>query len=272
MACLRQTCNRRAVLVLFYMPMETPQYPLAIQLPLLHAQEKAGYLSLNPGCCPQEPDTWCPGNYPLSLKEARFYLQSLARLAPRELEHMRHGLSHALQADSWRFALELMDLRSFRDQAVSDNELLAFREQAQKNLIWQWHAEELLFEIHKLEYQCILAEEQLTLNFVEADFPDPQDPVQTRMAEVNPAVAWDITLANASFFIPPDIPVLATGEMAETLADRLESREMENGLSCAKAPLYMALGHGRGWLNDFCCAGLAEIFSANRLWLWESPG
>ena len=64
---------------------------------------------------------------------------------------------------------------------------------------------------------------------------------------------WRLVVANAMYFLPPDMPVLAEGPMAEDLQETLDFAPAspahaplaQAGLLCARAPAWRAMGKSR---------------------------
>lgn len=238
--------------------MESPE---CIRLPSLHDCRSAnairGEMRLWPGHGPAAPGAWMPPAYPLSERDASAFLEYLEQLSADDLETMRHALTSLHVAHEIRIRDEMADLLEFAGCLSGPRALELARIQAQRLLLWRWRWEEKLAEIQALEQLCQQAERKLPceLQGLEEDDCNPSLP------EEQLRCAWQPVVANAAFFLPPELPLLASGEMATDLADAMEFQKTGD-VASACAPLWQALGHSRP------ARGLAsEIYNCERTWL-----
>lgn len=216
----------------------------------------AGEMRLWPGHGPADPDAWMPPSYPLSEREASAFLDQLDRLSATDLESMRHGLSRNGVGNEIELRGEMADLLEFAGLDPGPRALALAAVQAQRLLLWRWRWEERLCEIQELERYCAEAMQRLPseLDGLEEkrDIEEPQSPLRC---------AWQPVVANAAFFLPPELPLLATGEMACDLAETLEFAPAGAVLR-ACAPLWQALGHSRPARGP-----ARDIYNSERIWL-----
>ncbi len=257
---------------------------LLLRLPYLRPNgqsEGIPALYLWPGLADCESQNcWKPANYPFSAAEAASLLADFRKLGIRDLETMRLMLDSADLAAQMDARLELADLGVFAAcksaKAAPDPHL----EQAHKILIWLWLMEENLSELSALAESCREAEASLLHGIMEEENPHAKScPCSAGMGktaakkdgidDMSHLFPWRTCVASAAFFIPPEIPVLAEGQM---LADMLEAAIFENAeartmagsrVREARAPLWRILGHSRE------TASHGDVYNTERSWICQ---
>lgn len=236
-------------------------FPDCIRLPFLRQAGAAIGRVLWPGHADAPQGAWQPPDYPLAQEEAARFLAGIAELSLADLEAMRlaSGINQISDEISWRD--ELAGLASFAGQGAKPGALLLARVQAQKALLWRWQFEGFLDEIGQLENACAASESSLRDLFSEEPGA-AQEAAFERMG-----APWQPVVASAAFFIPPDLAILADGDMARDLREALAFAPMPNGMYGARAPLWLILGHSRP-----ANGAAADIFNVERQWLVLEKG
>lgn len=198
-------------------------------------------LLLWPGL-PQTPPNgvYCPTDYPFSQREAAACLEDLRYMGDAALSGLPVGATAAGNSRAARHASEMALLRGL-DSADNDAALKAEaarklrieREQAQKALIWVWLQEERMAELADLAR--VLA--QKSSAFTRSLGVEDEDagglyatgghagagilgaPVTL---DTGLMPSWKMVTANAMYFLPSDMPILAEGSMAEDLLEELD--------------------------------------------------
>ncbi|WP_291438799.1 hypothetical protein [Desulfovibrio sp.] len=255
--------------------MTTPSF--CIRLPFLrgsltdlHADLPATQL-LWPGL-PQPPQAgaYCPPDYPFAPREAAACLEDLRRMGDEALSGLPVGAASAGNARAARHASEMALLREFGN---ADNEAAlkaeAVRkqriehEQAHKALLWAWLQEERMAELADMARALTLKSESFTRSLGVEDGEIPGlgaseghagagilgTPVSLDLGLMPP---WRLVAANAMYFLPPDLPILAEGPMAEDIQEEADFSPVEEdttalaanmpGLLQARAPAWRILG------------------------------
>lgn len=246
--------------------------PACIRLPFLRPLEALDIASsfpyLSPGHLASTPGYWKPDNYPLSCKTALAFLESLEQLSLADIETMRTLANGQSLSDQLARLEEMAALDHFAGRNPGNNALEQATIEAQKLLLWRWHQEERLKDLSVLESACNSAEAMLPDLFGEKD--PKACMLQPPIPDNRLAGSWKAVVANAAFFIPANLPVLAEAEMASDLAEILDFMPAEasdspfgNCLS-ATAPLWEALGGKRPIVGP-----AATIYNMPRIWLIE---
>lgn len=236
------------------------ELPECIRLPSLHgygeAPALAGEMRLWPGHGPAVSGAWTPPAYPLSERDARAFLDQLDLLSAGDLETIRHALSRNGIAAGMDLRDEMADLLEFAGLAPGPRALALARIQAQRLLLWRWRWEERLAEISELEQLCEQALQRLPRELDGLEETTPPAGVQSPLR-----CAWQPVVANAAFFLPPELPLLAADEMAVDLAEYLDFTDA-GAVFRAVAPLWRALGQSRPAQGP-----ASEIYNCERTWL-----
>lgn len=214
----------------------------------------------------ENPAAWKPADLPLAEPEARSFLSGLKSLKLHDLESMRLMARRDRLAEQIANQDESRDLALFAGAAPPRDGFSEARELAQKLLLWRWHWEECQEEIALLEAACAESERLLPGHFRESPNPERQ---RADAPDRGADLTWQTVTANAAFFIPCDTAILAEGDMALELAERLDFKPCGKGrenLASAQAPLWRALGHTRP-----ASGSAARIYNPARAWLvWRS--
>lgn len=249
---------------------------------------------------PQAPqaEAYCPANYPFAPREAAICLEDLRRMGDEALSGLPVGPAATGNARAARRASEMALLRELGN-ADSEAALKAEAarkqrielEQAQKALIWAWLQEERMGELADMARALAQKSELFTrsLGLEDGDVSGLGAaeghagagilgaPLSLDLGLMPP---WRLVTANAMYFLPPDLPILAEGPMAENmLEDMLEEMEFISpsgaaasaasggadmpGLLQAQAPAWRVLGRTQptgSWPLD-----------VERLWLIRRP-
>lgn len=249
---------------------------LAIRLPFLRPRGRADaekpFLRLWPGLPGQRPPThWLPGGFPYTPAQAGAILNDLAGMDVNDLESWRGRLTGPGQAATASAQSELAAIASFASGSCGEKEEkleLAAREMAQKTLLWIWLAEMRLEEIARLARGCSSSLAALSSPILEPEEAAGGDPLDISGA---PAPSWRACVASAALFLPCDALILAEGEMAADLQERLDFSPHSGTCRIARAPLWRVLGRPRpperfsGLKSPF----LAAVNCRERLWLVE---
>ena len=197
-------------------------------------------LLLWPGL-PQPPQTgtYCPANYPFAPREAAVCLEDLRRMGDEALSGLPVGAAATGNARAARHASEMALLRELGN-ADSEAALKAEAarkqrielEQAHKALIWAWLQEERMGELadmaHALAQKSELFARSLGVGEEIPGFGAAQEhagagilgaPVSLDLGLMPP---WRLVTANAMYFLPPDLPILAEGPMAEDMQEDMQ--------------------------------------------------
>lgn len=226
----------------------------------------ASYLS--PGHRQSDHVSWLPPDLPLGQAEAAQFLKQLGKLSLPELETMRLITRRDYLADSIADQDEKLALAQFCGAPAPQDAFASAREMAQKLLLWRWFWEDCQEQIGSLARTCDEAEKLLPAHFLETGLP-----ADTRASladpEPEPDAMWRAVTANAAFFLPLETGILAEGEMARDLAERLEfepAATASGHLRKTTAPLWQVLGHSRP------ARGVGEkIYNPDRVWfVWSS--
>lgn len=199
------------------------------------------------------------------MEQAAALLNSLAALSAADLEIMRHAATGAKVKSEIDFLGEMADLACFAGGKAPDALELA-RIQAQKLLLWLWLCEENLDAIARLESECAALEQAIPGHFTE---PGAAREPKGFASDPGIAFSWKTVVANAALFIPPEIPILAGGSMAE---DLLELPEFDAGRKAGfpvrvEAPLWHILGFSRKPAGQ-----AADFYNFPRVWLIAEGG
>ncbi|OXS30214.1 MAG: hypothetical protein BCS36_05370 [Desulfovibrio sp. MES5] len=232
-------------------------------------------LLLWPGL-PQAPleGVYCPTNYPFGQREAAVCLEDLRQMGDAALSGLPVGATATANPRAARRASEMALLRGL-DGADTEAALKAEAarkqrielEQAQKALLWAWLQEERMGEL--ADMARVLA--QKSGSFTRSLGVEDEDadelaasggyagagilgaPVSLDLGLMPP---WRLVVANAMYFLPPDMPILAEGPMAEDLQEALDFAHAASAqapaaapahaaLLCARAPAWRAMGRSR---------------------------
>lgn len=240
---------------------------VCIQLPFLlpggHGNGTSGIFSLWPGHGPVPDGAWQPDDYPLPAETAFAFLNSMAALSLRELEVMRHMLSSGAILSEIGAIDEMAALSRFTGADSKLDRIESARIQAQKTLLWRWQLEKDMEEISRLEAFCQAAEASIPLLYENGENQGKDD---SAIEQEKIPLSWRPLVANAAIFIPPSVPILAAGEMADDLADILEfsSSGQFGAYAETRAPLWLALGHSRP-----ASGTAAHFYNVERIWLTE---
>lgn len=243
-------------------PEETPEslFPKALRLwPGLPGQ-------------PEDKGWHCPGEYPFNPREAAACLEDLRHLGDVALSGLNVGATAAGNARAARRASELALLEGLSGEdnraalaAETARRTVIEREQAQKALLWAWLQEERLAELAALAHRWEGRASGLAAALgVEEDEDESalsgSDHGLYAGIALDPGLIppWRLVAANAAWFLPPEVPLLAEGPMAEDLLENLAFRPA----SRCDGPWSQILG---------CTPAEAEILTA-RAPLWRAMG
>lgn len=236
-------------------------------------------LLLWPGL-PQAPleSVYCPPNYPFSQRQAAACLEDLRLMGDAALSGLPVGATAAANPRAARRASEMALLRELGGadneaalKAEAARKLRIELEQAQKALLWTWLQEERMAELAELARAFAQKSGTFTRSLGVAD--EDADalgasndyagagilgaPVSLDLGLMPP---WRLVVANAMYFLPPDMPILAEGPMAEDLQETLDFAHAASAqapadvahaslaqaaLLCARAPAWRAMGRSR---------------------------
>ncbi|CAK7046340.1 MAG: hypothetical protein DESF_01938 [Desulfovibrio sp.] len=198
-------------------------------------------LLLWPGL-PQPPQTgvFCPADYPFGPREAAACVEDLRRMGDEALSGLPVGAASAGNARAARHASEMAMLRELGNadsqaalRAEAARRLRIEHEQAQKTLLWVWLQEERMAELADMAHALARKSESFTrsLGVDEGDAQGAGDfeyhagagilgmPVTLDLGLMPP---WRLVTANAMHFLPPDMPILAEGLMAEDMQEEMD--------------------------------------------------
>ncbi len=191
---------------------------------------------------PQAPqaEAYCPANYPFAPREAAVCLEDLRRMGDEALSGLPVGPAATGNARAARRASEMALLRELGN-ADSEAALKAEAarkqrielEQAQKALIWAWLQEERMGELADMARALAQKSELFTrsLGLEDGDVSGLGAaeghagagilgaPLSLDLGLMPP---WRLVTANAMYFLPPDLPILAEGPMAEDMLEDME--------------------------------------------------
>ena len=239
---------------------------------------------------------YCPADYPFSQREAAACLEDLRQMGDAALSGLPVGVTAASNPRAARRASEMALLREIGGadneaalKAEAARKLRIELEQAQKALIWAWLQEERMGELADMAQT--LAQKSsvftLSLGLDEADAGEAKEltspgayagagilgaPISLDLGLMPP---WKMVTANAMYFLPPDLPILAEGAMAEDLLEALDfvpaaestladaAALADASLLCARAPAWRAMGRTRPTGS--------QALDAERLWLVRRP-
>ena len=247
--------------------METPA---CIRLPYMRPAMNpalAGFRTLWPGHADPMPETaWRPANYPLKPAAAASFLQSLELMGCDELDAMRNAWSASQFSAFVNDSEELASIGMFAGRPRLRGAFEAALELAQQLLLWSWRQEQILGELKELERECLLKEQAIPENFLEAGAARGA----AEAASPGMELSWRPVVANAAFFISPAQAILAEGRMAEELPEFLEFKKPDSGgfglkgggFLEARGPLWQALGHSGPARTE-----AAKIYNPERVWL-----
>lgn len=229
---------------------------------------------------------YCPVDYPFSPREAAACLEDMRQMGDAALSGLPVGATAAGNPRAARRASEMALLRELDGtdnkaalKAEAARKLRIELEQAQKALIWVWLQEERMAELAEmartLTQKSSAFTRSLGLDGSEADEADELSapgayagagilgaPISLDLGLMPP---WKMVTANAMYFLPPDLPILAEGDMVEDLLEELdfvpatEIASADASLLCARAPAWRAMGRSRP-------TG-AQPLDEERLWL-----
>ena len=238
----------------------------------------AAALLLWPGL-PQAPQegAYCPADYPFSQRQAAACLEDLRQMGDAALSGLPVGATAAANPRAARRASEMALLRGLDGadteaalKAEAARKLRIELEQAQKALLWAWLQEERMGEL--ADMARVLAQKSgmftrsLGVEDEEADALAASGgfagtgilgaPVSLDLGLMPP---WRLVVANAMYFLPPDMPILAEGPMAEDLLETLDfapaspehaplaqaPAPAQAALLCARVPAWRAMGKSR---------------------------
>ncbi|MBB5144440.1 hypothetical protein [Desulfovibrio intestinalis] len=235
---------------------------------------------------------YCPADYPFSQREAAACLEDLRQMGDAALSGLPVGVTAANNPRAARRASEMALLREIGGadneaalKAEAARKLRIELEQAQKALIWVWLQEERMGELADMAQT--LAQKSsgftLSLGLDEADAGEASEltspgayggagilgaPISLDLGLMPP---WKMVTANAMYFLPPDLPILAEGTMAEDLLEALDfvpatesaladaAALADDSLLCARAPAWRIMGRTRPTGS--------QALDAERLWL-----
>ena len=244
------------------------EFPACIRLPFLRPRKTGPQFALYlcPGHIDADAASWLPPDLPLARADAARFSLELARLSLPELECMWLSARRDQAAQKIASQAEMRALAEFAGAAAAVDPVASAREMAQKLLLWRWFWEECQEEIAQLATACELAERSLPAHFGDGQAESP-DAMASRLQPEADAM-WRPVTANAAFFLPPGTAILAEGEMAVDLMERLDFKPQahEPGrLRRAQAPLWQALGHSRP-----ASGSAAAIYNPERVWfVWS---
>lgn len=221
---------------------------------------------------------YCPADYPFSQREAAACLEDLRQMGDAALSGLPVGATAAGNPRAARRASEMALLRELGGadndaalKAEAARKLRIEREQAQKALIWVWLQEERMAELadmaRTLAQKSSVFTHSLGLDGGEAgeanELTSPGAhagagilgaPISLDLGLMPP---WKMVTANAMYFLPPGLPILAEGAMAEDLQEELDfvpaadsalaadAALADAALLCARAPAWRAMGRSR---------------------------
>lgn len=206
---------------------------------------------------------WLSPDLPFDEKFALAIFRTMRSLDSGEISRMLH-VEHSYQiGDEIKFQTEMADLDAF----VTPRTLRPYSfpaEHAQKILLWRWFEESLWEDLASLSTQCATQSDRLASIFGTAA-------IWNLAADNFHGSSWRTVLVNALFFLPPDIPVLCEGPMAEDLSEKLEFHEDARlgatlGLSAKNYSLAMAEAPGTQAL-ELRGYDLPDFLTKKRLWL-----
>ncbi len=228
-------------------------------------------LLLWPGL-PQPPQTgaFCPAGYPFTPREAAACLEDLRRMGDEALSGLPVGAASTGNARAARHASEMALLREFGSadseaahKAEAARKQRIEQEQAHKALIWTWLQEERMAELADMARALARKSESFTRSLGVEDGETPGfgtseghagagilgTPVSLDLGLMPP---WRLVAANAMYFLPPDLPILAEGPMAEDIQEEADFSPAQKdtsalpadmpGLLQARAPAWRILG------------------------------
>lgn len=243
-------------------PEETPEslFPKALRLwPGLPGQ-------------PENKGWHCPADYPFNPRQAAACLEDLRQLGDVALSGLNVGATAAGNARAARRASELALLEGLSGEdnrtalaAETARRTSIEREQAQKALLWVWLQEERLAELAALARRWEDRAGGLAAALgVEQDEDQSALPGQDQSLYAGIALdpglipPWRLVAANAAWFLPPEVPLLAEGPMAADLLENLTFRP--------------ASGYDEPWAQILgCTPAEAEILTASAP-LWRAMG
>ncbi|MFT4300268.1 MAG: hypothetical protein QM579_00795 [Desulfovibrio sp.] len=221
---------------------------------------------------------YCPADYPFSQREAAACLEDLRQMGDAALSGLPVG---ATAANNPRAARRASEMALLRELGGADNEaalkaeaarkLRIEREQAQKALIWVWLQEERMGELADMARTLARKSSVFTLSLGldSADADEANElaspgayagagilgaPISLDLGLMPP---WKMVTANAMYFLPSALPILAEGTMAEDLLEELDfvpstdsaltadAAPADATLLCARAPAWRAMGRSR---------------------------
>ena len=239
----------------------------------------AAALLLWPGL-PNTPQQglYCPADYPFSQREAAACLEDLRQMGDAALSGLPVGVTAASNPRAARRASEMALLREIGGadneaalKAEAARKLRIELEQAQKALIWAWLQEERMGELADMAQTLAQKSSVFTrsLGLDETDAGEAKEltspgayagagilgaPISLDLGLMPP---WKMVTANAMYFLPPGLPILAEGAMAEDLQEELDfvpvadsalaadAALADAALLCARAPAWRAMGRSR---------------------------
>lgn len=245
-------------------------YREIIQLPYLRMRTHSNAQCLSPGL---GDGGWRAADYPLSAEEARHFLTEIKNMQLADLETWLHCVSQSSLQEQFSLHQELASLDNFANRHEKrEDAFKAARRKAQCTLLWQWHMESLWEELAELSRACSRTETTIPMNFDEQDFSLVPDTGGLSEDE-NLHISWETSTINAAFFLPEDIAILAVGEMAVELQERLEFADLhmaEEPFKIASGPIWKALGRSPQWAAQFRDEQIRNVFTIERCWLISS--
>ncbi|MDD4702687.1 MAG: hypothetical protein PHI96_10750 [Desulfovibrio sp.] len=201
----------------------------------------AAALLLWPGL-PQTPQSgvYCPADYPFNPREAAACLEDLRQMGDAALSGLPVGATAAGNPRAARHASEMALLRELDGadteaalKAEAARKLRIEREQAQKALIWVWLQEERMAELADMA-QALAQKSCAFTRSLGVEDDDAGELCATNAhagagilgapvaLDLGLMPSWKMATANAMYFLPPDMPILAEGSMAQDLLEELK--------------------------------------------------